>query len=160
MKSKFTLTTLFTLVIVLVSFTVVSASTVADDSCKTKCCKEKKTKTASAAIAEIEKALEEIEAEMEYVTAVAVTENVKQSLKALKVKKMILRQDSPLVVLAFDATDEAKDVDAKQKINFSALDKEMNQVQEDFSKMDDSLKCDDLKNRKAAEEILKTGIKS
>jgi DNA-binding protein YbaB len=160
MKSKFTLTTLFTLAILLVSFTVVSASTLGDDSCKTKCCKNKKAKTASIAVAEIDKALKEMEADIEYVTAVAVTKHIKRSVKALQVKKMILRPETAVMVMAFDVADETKDVDAKQKINFNALDKEMNQVQEDLSKMDDGLKCDDVKNRKAAEDILKTGIKS
>ena len=158
MKSKFTLTTLFTLAIMLVSFTVVSASTGTDGSCK-KCCKSKKTKAVSVAIAEIDKALAETESDIEYVTAVAVTKNIKRSLKKLRFKNVIVNE-TPVVMMAFDFTDETKDVDAKQKINFSALDKEMNQVQEDLSKMDDCLKNDDAKNRKAAEQNLKTGIKS
>jgi hypothetical protein len=157
MKSKITLTKLFTLAILLVSFTVVSASTGGDDSCKTKCCKSKKTKTVSVAVADIDKAFEEMEAEIRYIT-VAVTKDVKQSLRTIRYKKVIA-PEPPVVVIAFDIADD-KEVDAKQKINFNALDKEMNQVQEDLSKMDDGLKCDDVKNRKAAEEILKTVIKS
>jgi len=159
MKSKLTLTTLFTLAILLVSFTVVSAAGSDDDSCKTKCCKSKKNKTVAVSRAQLDKALDEMEADIKYATAVAVTKSVK-GLKTLRYKNISISNEAPVILMAFENDDEIRGVNSKQKINFSALDKEMNQVQEDLSQMDDCLKNDDAKNRKAAEEILKTGIKS
>ena len=188
MKSKFTLTKTFALAILLVPFTAVSAASFGDE-CKTKCCKNKKSKTVSVAIADLDKALEELKTEIRYVTAVAITKEGKNSLRIVRLKKVAVVPETPAVFFAFDIVEEntvdakhkidfnaldkemnqvqeelsrleENKVDATQKIDFTALDKEMNQVQEDLSKMDDGLKFDDVKNRKAAEEILKTGIKS
>jgi hypothetical protein len=158
MKRNFTLTKIFSLAILLVSFTVASASSGEDDTCKTKCCKSKQAKSISVSVADLDKALEELDAEISYVTAVAISKEVKRSLRTLRFKKVTVTTETPAVFFAFNA--EENNVDAKQKINFNALDKEMSQVQEDLSKMDDCLKNDDAKNRKAAEVILKTGIKS
>jgi hypothetical protein len=47
----------------------------------------------------------------------------------------------------------------KQKIDFNNLNAEMNQSQEDMSRMDPALAAEDQKNRKAAEEILKAGTR-
>ncbi len=158
MKRKFTLTKALAILVLLVSFTVASASIGDDDTCKTKCCKTKKSQSVTISLAEIDKALEELDAELETVTALAISKEVRKSLKTLRLKKIVVTSEAPSFIIAFDG--EENSVDANQKINFNALDKEMNQVQEDLSKMDNCLKSDDAKNRKAADEILKTGIKS
>jgi hypothetical protein len=48
----------------------------------------------------------------------------------------------------------------KQKINFTSLSEEMNKAQEDMSQMDPALQKEDANDRKTAENILKTGIRS
>ncbi len=188
MKSKFTLTKTFALAILLVCFTAVSASTLENDSCKTKCCKNKKVKAVAKTTVDFNKALKEINAEIRYVTTIGIAKEIKNTLRTIRLEKIAFYSEMPSILFEFDIVEENNKVDAKHKIDFTALDKEMNQVQEELSKfdgntttskidfsaldkemnnaqeelskMDDSLKNDDAKTRKAAEEILKTGIKS
>jgi hypothetical protein len=47
----------------------------------------------------------------------------------------------------------------KQKIDFNNLNAEMNQSQEDMSRMDPALAAEDQKNRETADEILKGGTR-
>jgi hypothetical protein len=142
MKKTITLTKMLTLAILLVTFATASA-TDGDGKCKTKCCKEKKNKEVMAAIAEMEKALNKLEAEFKTVSAVMVTTEVKRSFA--KMRTITMR---PVQVFAFAAaaTTGTDAVDAKYKINFNDLDNEMDKEQEKMTAAPDLSQKVDFSN--------------
>ena len=64
MKQKITLTKMLTLAVLLVCFTTASASFSGEEKCKKACCKEKSSKEIKAAVAELEKALQQLEVQL------------------------------------------------------------------------------------------------
>lgn len=130
---KITLTTL-TLVILLVTFSTASASFGGDDKCKTKCCKAKKNKELSVALADLEKAMNKLEAELKTVTILVRTE----TRKSLAQNRVFTAR--PVRVISYASSfsssptpEETVTVDAKYKIDFKDLGKEMERVQQDMT---------------------------
>jgi hypothetical protein len=141
MKKTITLTKMLALAIMLVTFTTASA-TDGDRKCNSKCCKEKKNKEVMAAMAELEKAMNQLETELKTVSAVMVTREVKRSFA--KLRTIPIR---PVQVFAFaPAITEADAVDAKYKINFNDLDKEMDKEQEKMTAAPDMNQKIDFRN--------------
>ena len=128
MKKSITLTKMLTLALLLVAFTTASAS-FDGDKCKTKCCKEKKNKEVAAAIAELEKEMDALKAELQNLPAVIVKTDTREALQVLRTIKL-----RPSAIIAFASTIEtaeaASTVESKYKIDFSNIGKEMDQVQE------------------------------
>lgn len=165
MKKVFTLTKSLTLAALLLIVAGASASTLKSEGdkdsakCKRKCCNKKGSiKEMDAAIADFNEAMKDFTAQIKTLDP-SFKMQLAQAAAQLSVKKVITSANTYIVVRVADRSIESQQED-KQKINFSNLDKEMSQVQEDMSQMDPSLKQTEEKSRKAADEILKTGIKS
>ena len=126
MKKTITLTKMLVLAIMLVSATTAFASFGDEKKCRTKCCKAKQAKELKIALAEMEKAIRELETELKTVTAVMITSEVKQSLQQLK----MISKSRPVNVFAFATAEEKSTVEAKYRIDFSNLNKEMDTEQE------------------------------
>lgn len=127
MKKTITLTKMLTLALMLVTFTTATASFDGEGKCKTKCCKEQKQKELTVAIAALEKAMSILEAELKAVAATAVTPKMKRSFTKMRTIK------TPAQMFAFAASFEVAEeteADAKFRINFADLDKEMDAAQE------------------------------
>lgn len=163
MKNVFTLTKTLTLSLLLIVFAGASAASIKSDGdkdtskCGRRCCKDKESaKEMEQATKIFNDAIRELVVQVRSIDAVKLKSQTTQSFTVLPVK-MIKTTNG--FVFAF-APDNNTRAEAKQKIDFNNIDKEMDTVQENMSQMDPCLKKDDAKNRRAAEEILKTGIKS
>lgn len=152
MKKIITLTKMFALAVLLVIFTTASASFGGDEKCKTKCCKDKKNKEVTITLAELEKALDKFEVEFKTTTAVMIRTEIRQSLAKLRTIKV-----RPVQVLSFaPAPEETSTVEAKYRINFNDLNKEMDKVQEDMTTSPDvSQKIDFCNLEKEMDEAQK-----
>lgn len=139
MKKTITLTKMLALAIMLVTFTTAIAAS-GDDGCKTKCCKEKKEKEMKAALAELERAMNKLEAELKTFTAVMITTEVKQSFQNTRIVRV-----RPAYVMAF-APAETTAVESKYKINFDDLNKEMDKEQEKMTTAPDMSQKIDFSN--------------
>ena len=116
------------LAIMLVSATTAYASFGGEKKCRTKCCRAKQAKEMKMAMAEMEKAIKEFGKELKTVTAVMITSEVKQSLQQLK----MISKSRPHM-FSFAAAEETSTVEAKYRIDFSNLNKEMETEQEKMS---------------------------
>lgn len=178
MKNVITLTKTLTLAMLLVAFTAASASFGGSDdsTCRTKCCKNK-SKEFRQAMNELKAAMKEIETEFRTVTATLQTKQVRvvrfaRPMMAFATaganSQFSVKEDGQLDYETMDRQMDSvqeemsrldtEDKASAQKINFKALDQEMDQAQAELSKMDAGLKSEELKSKKSAEE--KTGIKS
>jgi hypothetical protein len=82
-------------------------------------------------------------------------EHTLEPLKTLLVFGALPALPDPVKLICIRVIDKS----CKQKIDFNNLNAEMDQSQEDMSRMDPALAAEDQKNRKAAEEILKAGTR-
>lgn len=158
MKNVITLTKMLSLSVLLLIAGASTASTVTDgdkdtSKCKHECCKAKTAK-------EVKEAMKELKAVMKglavQVTAMDINVEVSEAVAVAPVK--FVRKANRVIVSVEPACSKETEV-KDQKINFTNLNKEMEQVQEDMTQMDSCLQKDDVKARKSAEELLKTGIK-
>lgn len=142
MKKITTLTKLFTLAALLVTVSTASAS-IDDGKCKTKCCKNKKDKELAVAMAELEKAMNKLEAELKTVTVAITRSEVKRTVRLVR----------PVQAFAFASAfatvvtpAETVSVDARYRIDFADLDKEMDKVQQDMTSAPDTTQQIDFSN--------------
>jgi hypothetical protein len=152
MKNVFTLTKTLALAVLVFAFTGASAANPDGDKdttkCKKHCCKRKDTdKDADAAMKELNAAMKDLTVQIKAFDGTAI--KTQAPVKARNVNRII--------IVCTAAADE-QEIN-KQKIDFNNITREMDQVQEDMSRMDPTLKNDEAKNRKAADVILKTGMK-
>lgn len=158
MKSVFTLTKTLTLALMVLVFAGASAATItSDDSSKRKkeCCKKQKVdKEVEQAMKELQEAIKELKAELTAINVAEIKAEIAESIAVAPAK--MIRTANHLIVVAEDGPKACK----KQKIDAQKMNKEMDQVQENMTQMDATLKNDDAKTRKTAEEILETGIKA
>jgi hypothetical protein len=164
MKNAFTLTKTLTLSVLLLVFAGASASNgkTGDDKdtskCKKHCCRSKETnKEIQASLKEFNEAMKELAVQMKSFDAAKLKIELVQTMSELPVK--VIKTTNGFV-FSYAPEMENNQEDAKQKIDFSNLEKEMDKVQEGMTQMDPALKKDDAKSRKTADELLKTGIKS
>ncbi|HEX6915023.1 MAG TPA: hypothetical protein VF145_07265 [Chitinophagaceae bacterium] len=188
MKKIFTLTNTIALAVFLLSSVTAGASVNGDDSSKCKnrkqCCKDRRSKVrAIVSLSELDRTLAEMDAELQAL-AVATTNEVKtavykgrrarimafasfgRSFATATAETVTVDQSQKIdfnnINAEMDAVQEQMSAapDAGQHIDFTALEQEMDQEQARMSEMDASLKAEDYRNRKPAETILKTGIRS
>ena len=117
----------------LVTFTTASAAFGGDEKCKTKCCKSKKNKELTVALADLEKAMNKLEAELKTVTVIVRTEMRRSFNESRVYAARPVRVISYATSFASPMPEEAVTVDAKYKIDFKDLGKEMDRVQENMT---------------------------
>jgi hypothetical protein len=162
MKNVITLTKSLTLAVLLLVFAGASAAGAATGNdtikCKKHCCRNKETeKEVQLAMKGFNEAMKELTIQIQNLETGRVKADVIQTLSQLPVR-MVKTTNGFMLSYNIDA-DETQ-VNGGQKIDFNNLNKEMDKVQEGMTQMDPSLKRDDARSRRAAEELLKTGIKS
>jgi hypothetical protein len=162
MNNVITFTRTVTLAALLLVFAAASANQSDGDKdtskCKRLCCRKTETeKEAEQILKAFNETMRDIVAQVKTVDAGQMKVELAQAFAEVPVK--VLRTNNGFVFGYARRTRNTCD-GAKQKIDFNNLDKEMDKAQEDMTEMDPSLKKDDRKSRKAAEDLLKTGIKS
>jgi len=156
MKNVITLTKTLILAL-LVTVSVQAAATNNDDSskCKKECCKKHKSdKQVEQAMKDLENVIVELKAEIAAMNFAEIKADVAEAIAVAPVK--VLKTGNRIIIVT---ADEPK-VCNKSKIDVQKMNKEMDEVQENMSQMDPSLKSESEKTRKTAEEILLTGIKA
>ncbi len=151
MKSVTTLTKTLVLALMVTVFVQASAATIKSDDtskCKKECCKKHKSDV------KVEQAMKELQDVMTELKAELANLNVAEAIAIAPIK--VIKTGNRIIVIAGD---EPK-VCNKSTMDIQKMNKEMDQVQENMSQMDPTLKNDDAKTRKTAEEILLTGIKA
>lgn len=160
MKNVFTLTKTITLAALLLVFVGASAAIKTGDDttkCKRNCCKRNAKSKADIEATAIANVMNNVTVQVKVLDATSLVSELEQSFAIAPVKT--IRTANNIVVVKFN--EPVKTAEAtNQKIDFNNLDKEMEKAQENMSQMDTTLKNDEAKSRKNAEEILKTGIKS
>jgi hypothetical protein len=162
MKTVITFTRTVTLAALLLVFAGASANQSDGDKdtskCKRLCCRKTESeKEAEQTLKAFNETMREIAVQVKNMDAGQMKVELTQAFAQVPVK--VMRTNNGFVVSYATRTWNNCD-GGKQKIDFNHLDKEMDKAQEDMTEMDPSLRKDDRKSRKAAEELLKTGIKS
>lgn len=153
MKNVFTLTKTIALAVLIFVSAGASAANADGDKdttkCKKNCCKHKDAdKRVDAAMKELNETMKAFTIQVNAFDVV--------TIKTQAPAKFV--RNGNRIIRVCTATADEQEIN-KQKIDFNNITREMDQVQEDLSQMDLTLKNDEAKNRKAADVILKTGIK-
>jgi hypothetical protein len=161
MKNVITLTKTLTLAALILVFAGASAANIKTDDttkCKKSCCKHKQIqKEVNEATAEVNESMKDFNIVIKAFSSATVNAELEKAF-ALAPLKVISQGDRFIFISNVEPVKST--VEAQQKIDFSNLNKEIDKVQENMSQMDPALKKEDEKTRKAAEELLQTGIKS
>lgn len=160
MKKTFTYTRTLTVAALLLAFTAATAASIKTDDtgkCRKACCrKHKADKEMDQAMRAFNEAMKSLAAGVKAIDAKQLTMQINQAIATAPT--VYAKAGRTAFVFATAPKPEGA-TDESQKINFANLDKEMDQMQEDMSQMDPTLKKEATLNQAIGETVAKLPLK-